>query len=163
MKSITLININLLPMRKSAILFLIMIIFSFSVSGQIAAYEYVKQGYPKSGKIKVYYAASGDTLKIGDIIELGAPKSGSQFDIVKSSFDGINFYTIDASNSGAEITIKKMRIWKKDIYITATPAGSSAYNTRIMSYESAVSLGEIKTNRISSDDILLPIVRTVQS
>ena len=138
-----------------------LIIFSFFVFtpsfSQTATYSEVINK-EKKGNITMYVSKKGEAFSIGDTLTLGVAFRNEQFDFIQQNA-GIAFYPLENTASGSKVIIKKIKIQNKLVILNTTKAHGLVYGLLVINLEAAIENGEIKMNRMSSDEALKELKR----
>ncbi len=128
-------------------------LFSVTQSAaQVATYDDVLSKKVK-GEVGVYISKDNDTIRVGDTLILGPPFRNETYDFILQDA-AIATYPLDNIASGSKVTVKKIAVGQKLVFIYTTKANGYVYALRIINFEGAKANGEIKLNFMSSDEAL---------
>lgn len=134
---------------------LITIALQFAVMALIAqttaTFEDVSTKKTK-GNLDGYIAKNGQLFKVGDIITLGNPVNGGDFQFV-FQFTGLSYEPVFNNAINHQVQIKRIKATKKKAFLYTTKPDGYVYGLMINT-ELAISQGELQTSILSSDQAL---------
>jgi hypothetical protein len=144
-------------MKKLLFILLMLPVMAFSqeesiVEPILATYDDVITKKIK-GDITSYTTQSGETFSVGDTITLGPPFSPNQYSFMNQNAV-IQAYPLRPDAAGSKIRIKSMNAIAKKLQVMCTHASGYTYQTFIINFELAYQNGEIKPNKMTSDEAL---------
>lgn len=128
------------------------LILSFNGFGQKATYNDVLSKKIK-GSINTYESKDGQTFRIGDTLTLGQATKNGEYAFIKQNA-GLSYEPLPSNAASSQVVIKKMTARYKTLTINTTKPQGYVFALWINNLEGALSVGEIKSNVMTSDEAL---------